>query len=50
MCRLLAGYGLTEVELGIVANLALETPDEARKLVPTLDVSAAAAVPPPPPP
>jgi hypothetical protein len=38
-CRLLANHGLSETELGIVANLSIETPDEARKLVPTLDVS-----------
>lgn len=35
--ELLANHGLSETELGIVANLAIETPDEARKLVPTLD-------------
>jgi hypothetical protein len=36
---MLAKHHLTEVELGLVANLSVETADEARKLVPTLDVS-----------
>ena len=44
-CRLLANHGLSETELGIVANLAIETPDEARKLVPTLDVSRGGGIP-----
>ena len=29
---------MTELELGLVANLSIETADEAKKLVPTLDV------------
>lgn len=46
MCcrRLLASHGLSELELGVVANLAIETADEARKLVPTLDVSRLASL------
>lgn len=38
LCRMLAARNLSELELGLVANLSLETPDEARKLVPTLEV------------
>lgn len=37
MREMLAKHHLTEVELGLVANLSVETADEARKLVPTLD-------------
>ncbi|PSC68049.1 DNA-directed RNA polymerase II subunit 4 [Micractinium conductrix] len=35
--ELLASRQLTELELGLVANLSIETADEAKKLVPTLD-------------
>ena len=38
--RLLASNQLTEKELALVTNLSIETADEARKLVPTLDVRA----------
>lgn len=37
--RVIAHNQLSELELGLVANLSIETADEARKLVPTLDVS-----------
>ncbi|KAL4444588.1 hypothetical protein ABPG77_002405 [Micractinium sp. CCAP 211/92] len=35
--EMLAARNLSELELGLVANLSIETPDEARKLVPTLE-------------
>lgn len=35
---MLAARNLSELELGLVANLSVETADEARKLVPTLEV------------
>ena len=35
-CRLLANRRLSEMELGLVASLAIETADEAKKLVPSL--------------
>lgn len=34
--RLLANRRLSEMELGLVASLAIETADEAKKLVPSL--------------
>lgn len=37
---MLAQYKLTEVELGLVANLSVETADEARKLVPSLNLTS----------
>lgn len=37
--RLLASHHLSELELGLVANLEIETADEAKKLVPTLDMA-----------
>ena len=39
--RLLANHRLSELELGLVANLSVETPDEAKKLVPSLDTGGA---------
>lgn len=44
VCRMLAARNLSELELGLVANLSIETPDEARKLVPTLEVRRQAPV------
>ncbi|EFN56279.1 hypothetical protein CHLNCDRAFT_145153 [Chlorella variabilis] len=35
--EVIAHNQLSELELGLVANLSIETADEARKLVPTLD-------------
>ena len=42
-CRVIAKNHLSELELGLVANLSIETVDEARKLVPSLDVSCGAS-------
>ncbi len=38
--RTIASYGCTEFELGQLANLAPEAVEEAKLLIPTLDVSA----------
>lgn len=35
--EMLAAHHLSELELGLVANLSIENADEARKLVPTLE-------------